>query len=413
MKQNGNTNVKDRVLNEKKCVKRGSLKEATYLDQLQTQLNNTDGDFVKYAKDIFNLSKFDGKQSDNMTKYYNQMLMMACVDPMSKGVDGDAIIQSLGMYAGMCLVNKDFRIGCNKGNGSKIGDALFPFINKQASEHGDNSIWARQRDHVLKNENNGRLPLTPKSTALQHLAFGCNAYEEMRKPGADVNSITKQYGDAISALSKQSSLDGCDPDDIATCQRTIVGQLIERDPMNAQMFNETAFDSIKRSASHEQTVADGKGGQTKQSVWMGAFEHENGEAFTSMFTPRVMMEQEEHTNRFDSFVNDDIKDCQSVGDVNAKMKDETHVTTRSLRMSMMMMDGMDLRETKNVVFGAASTGIHSWMDDHPEACKAEKDRKAQDQNQTRSNSRQQNDYQQSNATSEQTYTDAKYNVEYE
>lgn len=343
----------DRVLGEKRVIVSGSKEEMTYLNNLADTISNIDGDFVVYAAEQLAMREAKEKQSDSLTLYYHHQLMDACLEPLTKGLNADSIITAIGMHAGMCLVNRDFRANCKAG----VGNMLYPYVNKKAESAEPTSIWHSCRDRILRAENDGRLPLSPKDTALQHLSFGRYYYDAIRQPGADVNALTDQYNTAVSMLFDQAQKDGCSYDEIATCQRTIVGQMIDRDPANCQYFDGIAFGDLKKDVGR---VSDGV------EIWKGEYKNKDGSAFTDLFTPRPVANEKKHAFYFDRFVTDAMDGCETIDKVNDNLRSADHINQRNLHIGMMGVDGMSVDKIQGLIINCMRSKQEEWLASHPE-----------------------------------------------
>ena len=263
-------------------VEVGSKLEQDYVDNLEIEIERVDCDFVKYVSDVaeFNGSDPIDTQAQAMNQLYNQQMMLACSQPLQDGVDPRSIARSIGMYAGMCLMSKDFRKQCGF-----VGNALYPVVDKMADAKGPGSFWDKQRERIIRSENDGRLPLTPKTAAIMKLGFARSAFSQMREPNADTDQVVADYNKAVGVLYQEAQRDGISMEDINRNERIVVGHLLDRDPMYKQMFNETAFLDVHK----EELVKHGD-----KERWRGEFKTADNQPFTGGFSPRLPYGSKHH-----------------------------------------------------------------------------------------------------------------------
>ena len=363
----------------KSYVKAGSVEEAQYLAQLQADILAVDDDFIQYVQNAGKPK--DGKvetEMDLMNRYYCQRMLLSCVEPLSKGVGADSVVDSIGMYVGMCLTSPDFR----KEIGASVRDTMHAAVERKAEKAGPNSIWAKQRDKILQEQNQGRLPLTPKSAALMEIGFSRRAYDEMRKPGTNIDEVMRQYQKAIDMLHTTARHDGIDAQVLRQTTNTIIGQMMEKDPSLIKYFNETAYDGVSRGEYHtvtETIQTDHGPEQVSKEVWSGEFQNDDGSVFTGSFTPRRPKAQEEHVNNMGNFLRGEFYDCRTADQLREKMHDENHKQVRNLYMEMMLADGMPIDEVETNTANLLRAHLQGWMDNNPDAVQSELHRRQQEQ----------------------------------
>lgn len=359
---------KTKALEPKDVVRVGSPEEKAYLYNLKNDITKADGDFIGFMAKAVNLKERKASQTDSQTDvmnmYYNRMMLMQCIEPVSKGVNKESIIQAVGMTVGLSLFNPEFQKYVN----NSAATALYPTVDRLASRFGENSIWAKQRDFVITKANDGRLPFTAKSAAIQSIAFGRDLYDELRKEGANRSELINNYMGACNELGEQAVADGCSMDDIHRSQRTIIGQMIEKDPSFAQYFNETAYGDVKR-ADYQIDPDD-----SRRQVWRGEFVQSDDTSFTGAFTPRVVMDVDFHAAKLNEFLHNSFADCRTAGQIRDVMNNEDHIRERSLKMDMMYADGMTLDEVQDILTDMTKANMKDWMDKNPDAVKVELER---------------------------------------
>lgn len=349
----------------------GSEQEKEYLDKLTEDVHRVDDDFVQYVKDSIALDDINDTQIDSMNSYYNRILMMQCVSPLTKGVNASSVIQSIGMYAGMCLVSPTFRKQCHK----SVQTILYPTVAQKAEKAGPESKWAKRRDAMIKDMNGGRMPLTPKSAALQQIAFTKRFYEECRKPDADIEGLVKQYDNACMTLENHMQQDGLDYKEVVQNQHMIIGRMVEADPLVAQMFDELAWGDVKRSDYRLETVEeegpDGKLIEKEKLVWTGEFESKDGKSYDEMLRPRMPLSADAYAERFGEFLRDALDDCETCDDIRKVCDSKEHKLERDNYINLMSADGFDVNEIDDVCGGILDAYKRDWSDRHPDAVRDE------------------------------------------
>ena len=135
---------------------------------------------------------------------YCQRLMMDCLEPMRCGVDAESIAETVGMYVGMCLASKEFREHFNR----ELAKNMLTCVEKHTSKD------SKLRQRLEKIANSNRLLLTPEGAAITYIGLKKSAYNEMRKPNADIDKITKTYKKACQCLFEEAYYDGIKKADI-------------------------------------------------------------------------------------------------------------------------------------------------------------------------------------------------------
>lgn len=98
------------------------------------------------------------------------------------------------------------------GFSAKAARIFQPFIEKQAEKHPGLKSFSEK---VTKAANNGRLPLTADSAAMMRIAFDRKYYNDVRKPGADMNELKKTYERAVENLMEMADHDGVKREDMS------------------------------------------------------------------------------------------------------------------------------------------------------------------------------------------------------
>lgn len=348
-----------KVLQEPPHVMKGSREEAEMLREFEYELYQVDDNMTKYIADrtLEKQQKPINEGLDMINMMYHRRMFAVAASPLSQGVNAGSIIESMGMLAGMCLASPSFR----KTVKNTVRNALYPVAEKMAMKN-PNSAWAAYRDKVLREENNGRLPLTGKSAAIMQIGFLRGAYAKMRQPDANVSDVLNEYDTAVGLLNEQAEHDGVSKDDIALNMRTIIGQMVERDPNLAHFVEELGYGTVTRDPDRQVEVD----GQTYNS-WCGEYTSKDGEPFTDAFHPRVPASEASYSNMWVDFVRDNIKDCKSYKQVHDKFNSPDFVRGRDEKFQMMMDDGFSDESIKNMTTKLFGACVRDWEYLHPDA----------------------------------------------
>lgn len=285
---------KEKTLQAKHVMDVGGDEEKAWLNKMQTQIANSDMDYAEYLYKE-NLSA-DNQEADMFMRIQHLRMFNMCAAPLANGINRNSLIQSIGMYMGMRLIDKSFRRDVSR----SVGAALYTPLASMAEK---NPKWAKYRDKCLEQANGGRMPWTAETAACQQLAFSKAAYADMRKPGADVESIMRTYNDAVEALYTSAKGDGIDRDDIKQSVNFIIGKNFETNPETAMFFQQLAYEGVIQRGYEEQEIPvigdDNRIKYEKRMVWSGEFVDNTGEAFTDVFAPRepVKPDEAEHLVR--------------------------------------------------------------------------------------------------------------------
>lgn len=295
--------LKEKPVND---MEYGSTDEQAYLNKLESDIMDINADYVNYAAEHSDILDNQTSQLSYMQKVRHLMMFSSCITPMAHGITGDSLIQSIGMYAGMRLFDKDFAKNVNKG----VAEILSPYVQKKAEEKGEGSKWSKWADKLESAKNDGRTPLDPETAALTQMGFAKRAYEDMRKPGANVDEISGQYEEAVKSLYKVAAHDGVSGDDINQSFKFMVGKMIEHDPETMKYFNETSYSGVTMDDYKPETVViigdDGKPAEQTKFTWDGNFRNPDGSDFTGTFTPRRPYSAESYETVCSNFVSENI-----------------------------------------------------------------------------------------------------------
>lgn len=304
--------VAHKTLQQPPYVEVGSAEEQALLNDYYQEVTNVNEDFVDYVKnhqDIRKKEQYVAKMNDTMNEYYNRRLMMACYAPMVKGINGDTMLEAMGMYAGLYMFSKSFRENVQFKRQSRLIDKL----NAKIDKHPDREKLVERRDNLLKDKY-GTLPLSPESAACQKIGFAKQAYERMREPGADVKVVQMEYQAAMTALDEQCELYGVSKSERDRSERVIVGQLSKKDPMFQyiyQEFQQGVHQSDSRQELDLQYDEQGNRVINYYERWSGEFEYPDGRSFEGGFTPREPGTRRSYEQSFSDFMYEDVAACEN------------------------------------------------------------------------------------------------------
>lgn len=265
----------------------GSEQERAYLSRLESQIMQANEDYVDYTSKHQEFLTEQDTALVRMQQMRHMMMFRACVEPLSQGINGDSILQVVGMYVGCALFDKAFSKDVHKG----VAGVLRPYVEAMAENAGPDSKWAKRLDTVKRAQNDGRMPFDAETAALTQIGFMRRAYNDMRQPGADVNNVMNQYDDAVHTLRNIAKKDGVAEEDMNQQIRFMVGKMVEQDPNNLMYFNETVYSDVSMDEYKLDTIPvmqdDGVVRYEERLVWSGEFSNADGSPYTGGFSPRV------------------------------------------------------------------------------------------------------------------------------
>src|SRR5699024_8761647 len=103
------------------------LKLQSDLDEQIMKYNHDLSDYIAQSEDWFNQPETLGAKRDMMSEMYNRQMIMMCVIPLARGLSIDSVTQSVGVYAGICLINKDFKNSVKRNMNAMFGPQIDAF----------------------------------------------------------------------------------------------------------------------------------------------------------------------------------------------------------------------------------------------------------------------------------------------
>lgn len=262
-------------------------------------------------------------QADVATYMYCMKLDIACMEPLTKGIDSNSIAEAIGMSIGMRMASKEYKqykqaekaekkmakrekwverfdklsavsipYGYIMGDGQIYeGNMNIPGVEKLKSF----AEW--HRDKNIKKMHGGTLPLTPESAAITYIGLAKSAYNDMREPGANVNDVYVDFEIAKHMLYEQAAYDKVSEDAIDGNVRNIVGKMAEKYPdMDMAVFEELSNDTIK--------------------LKNGKYVNKDGSEYKGTLEPRKPKTKEEYESILQTKFSSMYSKCENIQDIN-------------------------------------------------------------------------------------------------
>lgn len=292
------------------------------------------------------------KRLDAMHQVYVQMMVQSCLRPLSRGVNTNSVIQTVGMMASMALLSEDFRdqtrphvdrlrekiqdridtktrsrVGAAEKGIERRRDFFSGVLDekKRARLVGSTDAraqlsrkWRKRYDDLLYRERGQRQLYTPESAALTELGLMENAFVQMRDPETESQEIYESYKELRSHLWAQFEDDGLERQDVVDRIKKMVGARMEHEPELWTMFKGTAHARITKDYR-----TDGATG-TRDEQWRGNWANHIGARMPreATFSLRPPMTRDEHSSAitetmrisFADAVSKDMKDGRADGE---------------------------------------------------------------------------------------------------
>ncbi|MFD8609399.1 hypothetical protein [Streptomyces sp. NPDC059631] len=282
-----------------------------------------------------------------MHHVYMQMMMQSCLKPLSRGVNANSIIQTVGMVMAMRMLAPDFKkemdsylqplmdkiqeridtrtrgMVASASSGIAHRQRIFKDVPSDArrarligsTDPRDHLTkkWRKRFDAMQHRERGHREMFTPDSAAMTEVALMENAFWKMREPGADADLIRDSYRAMRKRLHEQMSEDGLERQEVVQRARLIIGERMEYEPELRTMFNGVAHGRIVKASAHEERIA---GSDRVRTVWSGEFDDHLGQRLPEdgMFTLRRPMDADAHQVQLAETMKTSMLDALGRGD---------------------------------------------------------------------------------------------------
>lgn len=267
-------------------IEEGSDFERERMNELKDKIRSSSYNVTEYVRERTEYKNKHGLNPHGVqkpNKMFNNVLMMQCIAPLRQGVSAGSIIECIGIYAGMALINKDFRDNAH----ALVQEKLYPYVQNYA-ENSKNPLIQRYAKRMTES---GELPLTYDGAAVMEIGMMKSAYDEMRVPGRsreEVVEIQKTYSAAIDLLREQVVEDGLDLDEYDKHVKTIIGRVVEDHPEEATFVDDFVNYGVKpKPYEQRDVIVDGR--VKTFDVWDGDFVYPNGEPHVGKFYARPPM----------------------------------------------------------------------------------------------------------------------------
>lgn len=289
-------------------------------------------DYMDFAKKHQEWANYADQQKavDKQNRMYYMALLGICAVPLRHGVDAHSIATCIGMYAGICCMNPDFR----KGIKGIVGEVMLPYYDSM-KEMFPNSKFSKLVDKLMPNKeqllidkNHGRLPLTPETAAMQRIGWIEKAYDDMRKPGADVEDIMSKYNEACRALDDLCERDGISQKELSEKMQGYVCMRCQADPSYMKYYAE--LDEGKAGVAYRTfEIKDEKGNvigyqnQVSPNVDEDGnrvyfYDYDSGNAYSGLFNPRTPASRQKGQIDLDVMCRDYVSQMSSPDDLTAE-----------------------------------------------------------------------------------------------
>jgi hypothetical protein len=219
-----------------------SASQTKALRDMIEQEENLKMDYIDFAKKATDWKANNDEQA-NLLRMQNRKFYIAmvglCAIPFRDGVNTRSVATSLGMYTAMCMFNKGFRK--ELGPEHLANKVLYPYLDKMA-EKFPNSNFVQKRDKMRMKmaieTNNGRLPLTAETAAMNKIGWIEKAYDDMRAHPENATEIIEGYNKSVDLLNELCERDGVDYDEVNRLMSGMIAIRSDRNPNYYKYFAE-------------------------------------------------------------------------------------------------------------------------------------------------------------------------------
>ena len=314
-----------------------------YLNEIIDAVANANNDYIKYIKDSERFSLEEDKLGSSMdltSRMYNFYMLNSCITPLMKqNADLPALCNSVGMYIGICMTNRDF----HKNITMHIAEAATPYMEHVAKRFGKTEQFERYKQNMYT-KRGMRVPLDPKNAAVLKVAMMNKAFDDIRDNPDDIEDINEKLNKALEMLEDNAMKDGISPARLNRETNLLIGHLAEVNPKYKHMFAEFSGDN-KVYRYFEEVEVDG----SKFNVWNGDLYLGDGKLLEKSLTLRNPKNLDDLNKFFDEKLIPKINSCKTPNELNKIMKSFISVD-QSVHCGIPIgIDGMDKKFTGEFV----------------------------------------------------------------
>lgn len=249
---------------------------------------------------------------------YIEMMMQACMRPLSAGVNIRSVAQVASMVTTLRMFSPHFKerfddatIGRIKGwLGAGHRGRLEKMV-KDGGEWGQYAAEALDQTAIITatetSESSERQPYSAESAALTMVGTLENAFWQMREPDADAEDVNARYWDLRRELWEQFESDGIDTDEVTNRAVQILGTRMDYEPELRLMLQVTAHGGVDKTEPELVTVT---GLDEPKYVWNGRFVDQLGHGVhpQDVLQVRMPMDADEHQARLTDTMESSLRD---------------------------------------------------------------------------------------------------------
>ena len=347
--------VERKQLKQMNYIKRGSEEEKTQLMFYKDSLARCYNDMISFHNDgrlwLTMTEKDRERRSDEWNKMVTSRMILSLGTPLRRGVNLGSLSEVAGMYVTFALFNKDFR---NEVNQIK-GNLLNGYLSKKGNDVTlmSNPFYAslcKKRDTYLAKANNGRVPFTPETAALQDIRFSMEVNQRIYN-GEDKDVVMNDFNNARNTLYRMMESDGVSREDMRRSQNVMLDMMIENQPVLKYMFKEVAYEEVVKTEEKEvDTVSyDANGNSFVETVkrWDGTCAYKDGSSCDEIH-PRMPLDAYGVEDVVFSYGCEQSKAyMEQMGSMDYNVMTDEVLLTRLYELdTMSFMDGVDFDEHK-------------------------------------------------------------------
>ena len=294
-----------------------------YMEKLERNVIDAQydiSDFIKQYNNWSNNPMVIRNQADVATFMYCKQLDMLCMEQLAKGIDKRNIAETIGMSIGMRLASKEYnqykkaqraekKMESREkwvSRAEKLADSPFKILseNGEILQEGISVPGAKafkkfaewRRDQNIKQAHGGIMPMTQEGAAITYIGLAKSAYQDMRKPEADVDAVYEKFKTAKDCLYEQARYENISPAQLNKQVRDIVGKMADKYP------DMTIFEEMSKG---DVDFKDGK-----------FINIEEGTEFDGRLEPRKPWTKEKYKETLHKYYEDLYSKCDNVREIN-------------------------------------------------------------------------------------------------